>query len=51
MSARKGTELSVHQTGNQARITVGLPVGRYLVDVFATMPKGEASYGFLLAVE
>ena len=39
------------QTGNQVRITVGLPVGRYVVDVFATMPLGDASYGFLVAVE
>jgi hypothetical protein len=51
MSAGKGTELPVHQTGNQARITVGLPVGRYVVDVFATIPQGDASYGFLVAVE
>jgi hypothetical protein len=51
MSAGKGTELPVHQTCNQARITVGLPVGRYVVDVFATIPQGDASYGFLVAVE
>ena len=37
MSAGKGTELPVHQTGNQARISVGLPVDRYVVEVFATM--------------
>ena len=46
MSAGKGTELLVNQMGNQARITVGLPVSRYsryVVDVFATMPQGDAS--------
>ena len=51
ISARKGTKPSVLQTSNQARITVGLPVGRYVVDVFATMPLGDASYGILIAVE
>jgi hypothetical protein len=51
ISGRKGTKPPVLQTGNQVRITVGLPVGRYVVDVFATMPLGDASYGFLVAVE
>ena len=43
MSAGKGTELLVNQMGNQARITVGLPVSRYVVYVFATMSQGDAS--------
>ena len=51
ISGRKGTKPPVLQTGNQVRITVGLPVGRYVVDVFATMPLGDASYGILIAVE
>lgn len=51
ISARKGTQPPVLQTGNQARITVGLPVGRYVGDVFATTPLGDASYGILIAVE
>jgi len=50
MSAGKGAELRVNQTGNQVRITVGLPVGRYVVKVFATIPQGDASHGFLVAV-
>ena len=43
MSAGKGTELLVNQMGNQARTTVGLPVSRYVVDVFTTMSQGDAS--------
>ena len=55
MSAGKGTELPVHQTGNQARISVGLPrgVARWQVRsrCFRYDAQGDASYGFLLAVE
>ena len=43
MSAEKSTELLVNQMGNQARITVGLPVSRYVVYVFTTMSQGDAS--------
>jgi hypothetical protein len=49
--AGKGTELPTRRSGNQARITAELPAGRFVVDVFATMPEGDASYGFLIAVE
>jgi hypothetical protein len=49
--AGKGTELPARQSGNQAQITAELPVDRYVVDVFVTMPQGDASYGFLIAVE
>jgi hypothetical protein len=49
--AGKGTELPARQSGSQAQITAELPVDRYVVDVFVTMPQGDASYGFLIAVE
>jgi hypothetical protein len=49
--AGKGTELPARLSGNRAQITPELPAGRYGVDVFATMPEGDASYGFLIAVE
>ena len=49
--AGKGTELPARRTENRAQITAELPAGRYVVDVFATMPEGDASYGFLIAVE
>jgi hypothetical protein len=47
----KGTGLPARQSGNRVQITAKLPVGRYVVDVFARMPQGDASYGFLIAVE
>ena len=49
--AGKGTELPARRSGNRAQITAELPAGRFVVDVFATMPEGDASYGFLIAVE
>ena len=49
--AGKGTELPARRSGNRAQISAELPAGRYVVDVFATMPGGDASYGFLIAVE
>jgi len=49
--AGKGTELPARQSGNQTQITAELPVDKYVVNVFVTMPQGDASYGFLIAVE
>jgi hypothetical protein len=49
--AGKGTGLPARKSGNQVQITAKLPADRYVVDVFATMPQGDASYGFLIAVE
>jgi hypothetical protein len=49
--AGKGTELPARRSGTRAQITAELPAGRFVVDVFATMPEGDASYGFLIAVE
>jgi hypothetical protein len=49
--AGKGTELPARRSGNRAQISAELPAGRYVVDVFATMSEGDASYGFLIAVE
>ncbi len=49
--AGKGTELPARRSGNRAQISAELPAGRYVVDVFATMPGGDAAYGFLIAVE
>jgi hypothetical protein len=49
--AGKGTELPARQSGNRAQFTAELPAGKFVVDVFATMPEGDASYGFLIAVE
>jgi hypothetical protein len=49
--AGKGTELPARRSGTRAQITAELPAGRFVVDVFATTPEGDASYGFLIAVE
>ena len=49
--AGRGSELPARRSENRAKITAVLPAGRYVVDVFATMPGGDASYGFLIAVE
>ncbi len=37
--------------GEQAEILAELPTGEYVVDVFVTMPEGDASYNFRVAVE
>jgi len=49
--AGNGTKLPARHSGNQVEITAELPAGRYVVDVFARVPEGDVSYGFLIAVE
>jgi hypothetical protein len=49
--AGNGTGLPARKSGNRVQITAKLPADRYVVDVFATMPQGDASYGFLIAIK
>ena len=42
--------LKVRRTGTRAGIVADLPAGEYVIDVFATMPEGDVSYGFRLMV-
>ena len=50
-SWRKGEDLRVRRSGTRARIVADLPPGEYVLDVFARMPEGDASYGFRLILE
>jgi hypothetical protein len=43
--------LPVRRSGPRARIVADLPPGEYVLDVFARMPQGDASYGFRLILE
>ena len=42
--------LNVRRSGTRASIAADLPAGEYVLDAFATMPEGDASYGFRLTV-
>jgi hypothetical protein len=44
-------DLPVRRSGTRARIVADLPAGEYVLDVFARMPQGDASYGFRLILE
>ncbi len=44
-------ELRVRRSGTTARIVADLPAGEYVLNAFARMPEGDASYGFRLAVK
>lgn len=44
-------DLRVRRSGTRARIVADLPPGEYVLDVFARMPQGDASYGFRLILE
>lgn len=44
-------DLPVRRSGTRARIVADLPPGEYVLDVFARMPRGDASYGFRLVLE
>ena len=44
-------DLPVRRSGPRARIVADLPPGEYVLDVFARMPRGDASYGFRLNLE
>ena len=44
-------QLPVRRSGTRARIVADLPPGEYVLDVFARMPQGDASYGFRLVLE
>lgn len=46
-----GRDLRVRRSGTRARIVADLPPGEYVLDAFARMPGGDASYGFHLVVE
>ena len=50
-SWRKGEDLRVRRSGTRARIVADLPPGEYVLDVFARMPEGDASYGFRLILK
>lgn len=43
--------LRTRPSGTRARIVADLPAGEYVVEAFATMPEGDAVYGFGLVVE
>jgi hypothetical protein len=43
--------LPVRRSGIRASIVADLPAGEYVLDVFARMPQGDASYGFRLILE
>lgn len=47
----KAKDLPVRRSGTRARIVADLPPGEYVLDVFARMPEGDASYGFRLNLE
>lgn len=47
----EGEKLGVERTGTRARIVADLPAGEYVLDAFARMPEGDASYGFPLVVK
>ena len=51
MPGGRGIRLPARQSGSRVKIAVELPAGRYVVDVFARMPQGDASYGFIIAVK
>ena len=44
-------DLPVRRSGTRSRIVADLPPGEYVLDVFARMPQGDASYGFRLILE
>jgi hypothetical protein len=51
-SWRKGAEdLRVRRSGTRARIVADLLPGEYVLDVFARMPQGDASYEFRLILK
>jgi len=39
----------VRRSGTRARTVADLPPGEYVLDIFARMPQGDASYGFRLS--
>ena len=47
----KGVELPVRRSGDRGRIAADLDVGGYVIAAFATMPQGDALYGFRIAIE
>ncbi len=54
ISARNGLgekDLKARRSETRARIAADLPDGEYVLDVFATMPEGDVSYGFGLTVK
>ncbi len=44
-------DLPARRSGTRARIVADLPAGEYVLDVFARMPQGDASYGFRLILK
>jgi hypothetical protein len=47
----RAKDLEVRRSGSRARIVADLPPGEYVLDAFARMPQGDASYGFRLTLE
>ena len=44
-------DLRVRRSGTRARIAADLSAGEYVLDAFARMPQGDASYGFRLILK
>ena len=51
VSEQGGKDLKARRSGTRARIVADLPAGEHVLDVFATMPEGDVSYGFGLVVK
>ena len=44
-------DLRVRRSGTRARVVADLPAGEYVLETFARMPEGDASYGFRLTLK
>lgn len=51
VDGRAQEDLRTRLSGTRARVVADLPPGEYLIEAFATMPEGDATYGFQLVVE
>ena len=49
--SKQAEHLPVRRSGTRASIVADLPAGEYVLDAFARMPEGDASYGFRLTVK
>lgn len=47
----EGKNLKTRRLGKEAQIVADLPPGEYVLGIFARMPEGDVSYGFLLTVK
>ncbi len=44
-------DLKIRRFGTRVRIVADLPAGEYVLEAFARMPQGDASYGFRLILK